>query len=431
MLEVLQLALWATVAALGIISSPRLSLYQAFEGLNIPLDFQAVTLAYADLFAVLLVLASGLRALAENDYRLRLSETFSALLRRPYAAFFAIFLVVMGLGILWARQPGLLIATTVHFAICALLSVIGADLVRAHGIGILWPIALGGAGQAIIGILQVLRNDALGLSALGEVSRLYYEPDVFFRASGLSMHPNYLGGYLMLAIFATLCLAWQAHGRLTRTLSIALGILCTFGMIGTLSRSALLATVCGLLPLIWLAWRSMSKRARRTALSLAGVGSVAALAFTLVAVRGDVATRFLSGREFFFADSWAVIQEAPLLGVGAGNLMHQVWLNVGTTLEPKLPVHNVYLYIWAETGLLGLAIFGMALALNLWRLQARYGAAHLILGCAVLALAVVSLFDNYTWAVHPHRVLTFWWLGIWWGAAWLPKDIRHSNKLES
>lgn len=416
---------------LGVISSPRLDLYQAFEGLNVPLDFQAVTLAYADLLALLLVLVSALRAFAEDDHRSRLSQTFRALLRLPYAALFAIFLIVMSLGILWARQPSLLVATTAHFAICLLMSVVIADSVRARGGSILWAIALGGALQAIIGIGQVLRNDTLGLSAFGEVARLYYEPDDFFRASGLSMHPNYLGGYLMLAIFAGLYLAWQAQGRLARAVSIGLSLLCAAGLIGTLSRSALLSTGLGIVPLVWWQWRRLSATARRNTLILAGFGGVIAFGFALFATRGELALRFLSGREFFFDDSWAVIQSAPILGVGAGNLMYEVWMDVGEVARALLPVHNVYLYIWAEAGILGLIICGVALGLNLWQLRQPASVGRLIVGCGVLALAAVSLFDNYTWAVHPHRVLTFWWLGIWWGTTWQPTGESSSHGASS
>jgi hypothetical protein len=424
LLEFLQLALLASVGVFSVISSPRFFIHQVFEGLNVPLDFQAVTLAYADLLAILVVITTALRAFAEDDYRRRLSDALRALLNMRYAAFFAVFLVWMSAGILWAKQPSLLIATTLHFAACLLLSAIVADFVRARGTGILWAIVIGGAVQAMIGIAQVLRNDTLGLSAFGEVPRLYYEPDNFFRASGLSMHANYLGGYLMLALFAILCLAWTAHQRVVwRALLAALGMLIAAGLLGTLSRSAMLSTAISCLPLAWLVWRRLGIRA----VFLTTLGISAALVFTFFAVRGDFATRFLSGREFFFEDSWTVIQNAPVIGVGSGNLMYAVSLNVGETLAPKLPVHNVYLYIWAETGIIGLAIFTAALALNLSRLRARRGMMHLIIGCGVLALVAVSLFDNYTWAVHPHRVITFLWLGIWWGTTWRTEDESSSR----
>lgn len=421
MLEILQLALLASTGIFSAISSPRFAVHQAFNGFSIPLDFQTVTIAYPDLTAAALILVSGLRVFAERDYRLHLHETFSTLLRLPHTALFAIFLIVMSSGILWAKQPSLLIASVAHFAICLLVSLISADLVRMHGNGILWAILVGGAIQAVVGIGQVLQNDTLGLSAFGEVPRPYYEPTNFFRASGLSMHSNYLGGYLMLAIFAALCLVWQAQTPIRRALIIGLGISCAVGMIGTLSRSALLSAAIAMSPLLWLAWRRLNTQARRNSLLLMSACGIGAVAFALFAVRGDVMTRFLGGREFFFDDSWAVIQGAPLLGVGAGNLMYEVWLNVGNAPRPVLPVHNVYLYIWAETGILGLAVFGATLGLNLWQLRRPANAAHLIVGCGVLALAVVSLFDNYPWAVHPHRVLTFWWFGIWWGMAWQSK----------
>lgn len=424
MLEFLQLTLLASIGVIGVVSSPRLFLHQAFEGLNIPLDFQTITLAYADLLAILLIITTVLRAFAEDNYRQLLVSTVRTLLSARYAAFFIIFLLWMSAGILWAKQPSLLIATTLHFAACLLMSLIVADVVRRRGVGILWTIVIGGALQATIGVLQVINNGMLGLSALGEVPRPYYDPDNFFRASGLSMHANYLGGYLMLALFAALCLAWlMRQHRLWRALLAMLSIVIAAGLLSTLSRSALLSTAIGCLPLAWLVWRTLGIRAIFLTALIIG----AAFAFTILAVRGDFVTRFLSGREFFFEDSWTVIQSAPVIGVGSGNLMYAVWLNVGDTLAPKLPVHNVYLYIWAETGLIGLAVFVVALALNLSRLRTAHDMAQRIIGCGVLALVAVSLFDNYTWAVHPHRVITFLWLGIWWGTTWRTKDESSSR----
>jgi hypothetical protein len=74
-----------------------------------------------------------------------------------------------------------------------------------------------------------------------------------------------------------------------------------------------------------------------------------------------------------------------------------------------------------------LAIFTTALALNLSHVRVQRGMIQLIIGCGVLALVAVSLFDNYTWAVHPHRVITFLWLGIWWGTTWRTEDESSSR----
>jgi O-antigen ligase len=90
----------------------------------------------------------------------------------------------------------------------------------------------------------------------------------------------------------------------------------------------------------------------------------------------------------------------------------------GLDVVNLLPVHNVYLFIWAEQGLPGLALFVVGCGVILWRLRRTDQPEVLIWSACFLAICTVNLFDNYFWAVHPFRVVFFWVIGLWWAYAY-------------
>ena len=419
LLDGLQVILLCGIAVISVVSAPRQMLFQAATAPNIPIEFLIVALSLPDYFVIGLIALLALRLLIDGAYRERLSDTLSLISARFGGAWWVMLALWMAAGMLWAGTPVLARYSAVHFVGALAASFVMADLVRAgHGCSMIWSLLIGALAQTLLAVLQVLNNNPLGLYALGEIPRFWYAPASFYRAPGLSSHPNYLGGYLMLALFACAMLAVQRRREgHSLMLPALIGLACGIGLVATLSRSALLSTAVGFAPLI--AWLILSLRGRaRLAAGIALIIVVtAAGVWGWIVLDGDVQTRLFAPREFFFADSWEIIQEAPVVGVGAGNLMMNILRVRGESVSELLPVHNVYLFVWAELGLPGLALFVAGCAAILFQVRRRMGEEALIWGCAFLAVCSVMFFDNYFWAVHPFRVLMFWVIGLWWGYA--------------
>jgi O-antigen ligase len=325
----------------------------------------------------------------------------------------------MTIGILWAGNQAVLRFSTLHYVVLLVMAMMTATVTAEFGLRwLLRSLFAGAVVQALIAFLQVAHNGPLGWWSLGEIERFDYDPLSYYRAPGLSMHPNYLGGYLMIALFAAVLLAYDRYQRGFRpVIPTVAGGLVLGGIVATLSRSAMLSTAAGLLPLIIALVRTVGPRVRRVFLLLLIVMMVVAFLWGFVVLRGDfgnLAYRFFLPREFFFDYSWRVIEQQPILGTGAGNLMLRIGQNEGVSDLPLLPVHNVYLCIWAELGLVGLTLFVVACWRTLRGLLAAQ-AVGVIWGCCWIAMLVVMLFDNYLWAVHPFRVLMFWVIGVGWG----------------
>jgi O-antigen ligase len=418
-LNALQVILLCGIALISVVSAPRQMLFQAAAAPNVPVEFLIVALSLPDYFVIGLIALLALRLVIDGAYRQRLSDTLSLIGARFGGAWWVALALWMAAGMLWAGTPVLARSSAVHFVGALAAAFIMADLVRAgHGRSMISALLIGALAQTLLAVLQVLNNNPLGLYDLGEIPRFWYAPANFYRAPGLSSHPNYLGGYLMLALFACPLLAIQRRreGR-SLMLPALIGLACAVGLVATLSRSALLSTAVGFAPLIALLILSLRGRARLLAGIMLVVVVAAAGIWGWIVLGGDVQTRIFAPREFFFADSWEVIQRSPVLGVGTGNLMMEILRLRGESVSELLPVHNVYLFVWAELGLPGLALFVAGCAAILFQIRRRMGIEALVWGCAFLAVCSVMVFDNYFWAVHPFRVLVFWVIGLWWGYA--------------
>jgi O-antigen ligase len=115
-------------------------------------------------------------------------------------------------------------------------------------------------------------------------------------------------------------------------------------------------------------------------------------------------------RFFDWRTALLIIRDHGLLGIGKGNYVHVAKLYNPWALP--YPVHNVFLWVWAETGLAGLAGFG-AMVYGAFRNAARSLGRALPLDDAYAAAALAAflglalrMFVSMSF-VHPFVSLTF------------------------
>lgn len=146
--------------------------------------------------------------------------------------------------------------------------------------------------------------------------------------------------------------------------------------LATLSRGALVGLVA-LAP-----WAIITRRVPLSGVLLSGVAllSVAALAFALWAPllqdrlekKGNIADKNVAAREALWSGAVRMAEDRPLTGVGPGRFGLEASTYVrNNPIDLREPVvHNSYLHVLAEIGLLGLIGFVGFLASS-WRLLAR------------------------------------------------------------
>jgi O-antigen ligase len=291
---------------------------------------------------------------------------------------------------------------------------------------VLWAFAAAAAVQAVWGIGQFLLQHDFGLWWLGEsdispdrpgVAKLVAAGDTYVRAYGSFPHPNLLAAYLSVAAFWVGTVVFWKDGprsRLTQAGYVLLLSLLGTGLLVTFSRVAIIATLVGgaLVALFsWRRWKWLPWPAAVGAL----VTLVVALAlFPYWQGRTTVESKQetgLSNRAAGYAQAGKIIADQPL-GVGVGN-----FVLAARPLDPDRPayqyqpVHNVFLLIVSELGVLGgvmLFWFIIRLGRDFHRSTSRNRrerSIEFMLFTVTGVFVLMSLTDHFLWSLPQGLLL--------------------------
>ncbi len=237
---------------------------------------------------------------------------------------------------------------------------------------------IGAMLSSFVGIVQYLTGKSLGLGILGE-SGIFYNQSVvgssqlIKRVSGLMGHANMFGMYIALILPVAFVLSLSDISRRMRLFAFAATMVCGLGLILSFSRGAIIGFAVAL-GIILIARKSHLFRAYNRRL----VSFYCFLAVTAIVLFGyqiysrfaasppdQVSLRFLLNRTAI-----KMILEHPFFGVGLNNFSIQLATFNSQEIYPwvRYPVHNYYLLVASEAGLLSLAFFvsflGMVLRLG-------------------------------------------------------------------
>lgn len=304
-------------------------------------------------------------------------------------------------------------------------------------------------GEAWLLIGEWMRQGSLGLQWLGEwrftvftpgIAKVIYNGQEYLRSYGTFAHPNVIGGMLALAL--GLLVWWKlqpvrryelggpewlqqpAHrilnnhsAKWTSLVVMSLGLLLTF------SRSAWLVAIAGIVMVSMVARPQLPQR-------ISGkLWMVVAGAIVLgVMVTPIIIARFMSldttdslsidRRVQLTKVAQELLEKSPVWGVGVAQFVPEVGnygplYGVGVWREP---VHNLYLLMATEVGLVALASWIVVMGLVWWRLALEYRrtgrvelALVLILWVQILALGLV---DHYWWTSQQGRLVVWGIMGV-------------------
>ena len=250
----------------------------------------------------------------------------------------------------------------------------------------------------------------------------------FFRVNGIFFDPNILGRYLVLAIVASVALAWIT--RSTR-LMVALGLACTVlaaGTFVTFSRSSALALM---LALALLAFRAFGWKR----VTVIGGGLALVLSIGVVATSQNVRRaltdanrleRVSEGRFDLVKGGLELWAGDPVVGTGLGAFARRYEESLTDEEKRKTSVvisHNAPVTVLTETGVVGFALFLALLAAGVVGLSRAAGpgprsrsladagsrdipgwvawtALAMLAGIVVHSLLYAALIeDPYTWVI--------------------------------
>ena len=285
--------------------------------------------------------------------------------------------------------------------------------------------------QSLIGLVQFHVQHGIGLAWLGEyiapagtpgLATIQFGSEKLIRAYGTFPHPNVYGAFLVLGLILGLFLVSRGTSEsriksgMTKILMTLGLILITWGIFVSFSRLAWVAAILAILCYLVYYWRNQRATFNRLCLViLVSCATIGILGNQYLKARAlDSSSVSVSDRVYFDKLGVELIKQHPIIGAGAGNYVPALQI-----LEPNLepwqyqPAHNIFIFLGAELGLLGLAIFLAMLSVIFW--SARK------VPCETLSLSVILLgllfllmgqFDHYFVTIQQGRLMLFVVLGL-------------------
>lgn len=310
------------------------------------------------------------------------------------------------------------------------------------------PLAV--AYSSFIALAQFLKQVSLGglfwwlgertfnLSTPG-IARAVWGGQLILRPYATFPHPNVLAGFTLVVVILLLGNFKSANQLINKLTNLKLEIeqlgdwligiywllVLILGLTAlaiSLSRSAWIvgALVCSWLVIRYLRMTKPSKKflyfvvcLPARALATAGcllfvVGALFYCAFQLSTEEALVQRLHLN------QTALEMIKQSPIIGVGLNNFIPRLpdfWPKLTTTRFLQ-PVHNIFLLVAAETGLIGLLIFLWFLILTFKKLLITNNQSLITALSAILAL---GLFDHYWLTLQQTQLLFTIVLGLSWG----------------
>ena len=288
-------------------------------------------------------------------------------------------------------------------------------------------VLLSGAIQAVMAICQlytqkVWANKWLGVAehlpqTLG-TSVVEVGGDRILRAYGALSHPNILGGFMFVAIFAGIYLWLNFYSRMDekgwhkafkkKSISefflIILGlILCSYGLLASFSRGALLALALSLFSLLLINIFRSKWLVVNVVIKYLIVFLLVAISFniiwpgawsTRIQAEGRLEEKSISERiDTLDQLGWRDYKTA-FLGQGLGMNTYEVYSQDTTRpIHDNQPIHDIFILLLAEVGVIGaFLLFNVVRIIVKSANQVDVMATSMILG-----LIVIGFFDHYLW----------------------------------
>ena len=286
----------------------------------------------------------------------------------------------VSLSLAWSRDPGMGAGNVWQWYVAVLLFMIVATALVTPG-----HVRLVTSAFVVGAVLSVLIGFAGG-GLVDSSSALERATETDGRLQGGGGDPNYLAGGLIPAIALAGALLGNVRNPLGRwTLLAGAGIL-AIGLAATQSRAGLIAAV------VAFAAALIIYRRRRLHL-LAVAAAMVSLAGMWFATNPDAWERTTSfddggaGRSELWQVAWKMTGDHPVVGVGLNNFRTRSseyvrepgsLSDVALIAERPRVVHNLYLELLAETGVIGLVIYVGA-----------------VLACMLAAARAARRFDDF------------------------------------
>ena len=237
-------------------------------------------------------------------------------------------------------------------------------------------------------------------------------------------HPNVLAGYLLVSIILVWSFVLKSNQRWVQLFGVVSLIISSIALLLTFGRVAILLWLFLVLFIVGRNIFKMAKtfRIRVFFVFLLAMGLIILSTSPLV---HEISLRFLqtslsdesvTERTELLSASLKMMQAHPFIGVGLDNFIPalaplQKPMPLGLYLQP---VHNIFVLVLAETGIVGFVLFIWFLVVTVKRIMSQESGIRNMLSCLLLIIFFTGSFDHYWLTLQQGQLLFAMILGLSW-----------------
>ncbi len=267
-------------------------------------------------------------------------------------------------------------------------------------------------GEVFLGLIQVFLGKSVGgvWWWLGERSFSLVGPGIakvslwgvrVLRAYGTFSHPNSLAGFLLVSLM----LWWSFKKKRKGGDLLFWWVVWWIGIVGLLICGSRLVWLVGLGVLSWEMVRDKVEGWKGlVGVLMLGMG-IGVIVMGLSGIVGGWDVGSLSKRVELLKVGGKMLRDSPLLGIGMGNMVGRLpeyWRERNLIKGWLQPIHNIYLLVLVEIGVLG--VWGLLVYLKkVFRNKKKKIERGLVLGLVVIL--ITGFFDHYWISLSQN-----WWL---------------------
>ena len=269
--------------------------------------------------------------------------------------------------------------------------------------------------ESLLGIAHYLNQGSIGgiLYFFGErefsqstpgIANASINGELMLRPYGTFPHPNVLAGYLVIAMAITISNIKYQISNIKKTFYFSAFIIGTIALFLTMSRVAILIWILFLFAKIYSAF----KYKFLSLLTLFG--------FLSIILLSPLSQRFINVspmdqsvqlRKELVQISFTMIKRNPLFGVGLNNFL----VNTASYLQP---VHDIYLLIAAQIGIVGLLMFLWFIGKTFKKIKNQKSKIKNFKFITLSIILILGLFDHYFLTIQQGQLLFSFILGLCW-----------------